>query len=104
MAAIPPRGKAAVPSQILAQEILSTAKYAKYAKNPDPSPESFPVSRISRISRFPLFSILARFLNLYISRGLRGMLPSVGEDLGPCFDCCRVRGQTILLPNLQLTQ
>jgi hypothetical protein len=32
--------------------------------------------------RLPLFSILARFLNLQISRGLRGMLPSLGEDLG----------------------
>jgi hypothetical protein len=31
------------------REILSTVKWAKYAKNPGPSPESFPVSRISRI-------------------------------------------------------
>jgi len=57
VAAIIPGRKLYLAAQILAYEILSTAKYAKYAKNPDPSPESFPVSRISRISRFALFSI-----------------------------------------------
>ena len=45
------------------EEMISTAKYAKHAKNPDPSPVSSWVSRILRISRSSQSFILAWFSN-----------------------------------------